>query len=191
MTRSNAREIAMHLIYAMDCTGEEPEEILNIRMAQEYYERLAEENDVYTDRPNRKQFDYIQSILKGVQQQKDALNAYISKYAIGWNLGRISRLAKAILQLAIYESLYVEDVPTSVAINEAVELARKYDNEDIVSFVNGILGTFAREESLGDAKEVGADDEEQAEGEDPETASSAQAELEAPDDEDNAHGFGD
>ena len=78
-----------------------------------------------------------------------------------------------------------------MAINEAVELARKYDNEDIVSFVNGILGTFAREESLGDAKEVGADDEEQAEGEAPETASSAQAELEAPDDEDNAHGFGD
>ena len=87
MTRSNAREIAMHLIYAMDCTGEEPEEILNIRMAQEYYARLAEENDVYTDRPNRKQFDYIQSILNGVQQQKDALALLLRD--------RINQLAQA------------------------------------------------------------------------------------------------
>ncbi len=74
-----------------------------------------------------------------------------------------------------------------MAINEAVELARKYDNEDIVCFVNGILGTFAREQSLGDVKQSGAEGEEVEHT----AASSAQAELEAPDDEDNAHGFGD
>ena len=49
------------------------------------------------------------------------------------------------MELAIYEMLYVEDVPTGVAISEAVELARRYEDEDVVSFVNGVLGSFARE----------------------------------------------
>ena len=145
MTRSNARETAMHLVYAMDCTGESPEEVLCIRMAQEYYDRLAEENDVYADRPSRKQYLYIQSILDGIAREKAALDETISRYAIGWSLKRISRLAQAILRLAIYECLYVDDVPTGVAISEAVELAKKYETEEIVSFVNGILGSFSRE----------------------------------------------
>ena len=76
---------------------------------------------------------------------QEELDGYISKYAIGWNLSRISRTARAIMQLAMYECLYVHDVPVSAAINEAVELTRKYENEDVVSFVNGILGGFARE----------------------------------------------
>ena len=75
----------------------------------------------------------------------EELDGYISKYAIGWNLSRISRTARAIMQLAMYECLYVHDVPVSAAINEAVELTRKYEDEDVVAFVNGILGAFARE----------------------------------------------
>ena len=57
---------------------------------------------------------------------------------------RISKLTRSIMQLAIYEILYVEDVPTGVAISEAVRLSKKYDNEDTGSFVNGILGAYAR-----------------------------------------------
>lgn len=146
MTRSNAREIALHLIYAMDCTGESPEEILRIRMAQEYYERLAEEHEVYLDRPNKKQYSYIQAVLDGVQESSEELDTYIKKYSIGWNIKRISLLARAILRLAMYESLHLEDVPTPVAMNEAVELAKKYESEEVVSFINGILGSFSRQE---------------------------------------------
>ena len=144
MTRSSAREIALHFIYAMECTGEKPEEILSVRLADGYYDCLAEENAVYSERPNRKQRQYVEEILRGVDARRDSLNQYISQYAIGWNINRISRLAKAILQLAIYESLHMEDVPVGVAINEAVELAKKYESEEVVAFVNGILGSFSR-----------------------------------------------
>ena len=76
------------------------------------------------------------------------MNAEIQKYSIGWDVSRISRLARSIMQLAIYEILYVEDVPTGVAVSEAVRLAKKYDGDDTGSFVNGILGSFARSLAL-------------------------------------------
>ena len=59
-------------------------------------------------------------------------------------MSRISRLARSVMQLAIFEILFVEDVPTGVAVSEAVRLAKKYDGDDTGSFVNGILGSFAR-----------------------------------------------
>ena len=72
------------------------------------------------------------------------MNEQIGKFSIGWDVSRISRLTRAIMQLAIFETLYVEDVPTGVAISEAVRLAKKYDGDDTGAFVNGILGSFAR-----------------------------------------------
>ena len=72
------------------------------------------------------------------------LNEEIQKFSIGWDVSRISRLARSVMQLAIFEILYVEDVPTGVAVSEAVRLAKKYDGDDTGSFVNGILGSFAR-----------------------------------------------
>lgn len=145
MTRTNAREIVVHLIYGINYTRETADEVIVNRFAQDYYETLHDENDIYSDRPNSKQMAYISEVVKGIEAQQEALNGIISKYSIGWHIDRISRLARSIMQLAIYEILYVEDVPTSAAINEAVELTRKYEDEDVVSFVNGILGSFARE----------------------------------------------
>lgn len=145
MTRTNAREIVVHLIYGINYTKESADEAIVSRFAQDYYETLGGENDVYADRPNQKQLGYINDVVRGIEDRQEELDGYISKYAIGWNIDRISRLARSIMQLAMYEILYVEDVPTSAAINEAVELTRKYEDEDVVSFVNGILGSFARE----------------------------------------------
>ncbi|MBE6982756.1 MAG: hypothetical protein E7435_00495 [Ruminococcaceae bacterium] len=68
----------------------------------------------------------------------------MANFSIVWDISRISRLARVIMQLAIYEALYVEDVPTGVAISEAVRIAKKYDGDDTGAFVNGILGAFAR-----------------------------------------------
>lgn len=147
MTRTNAREIVVHLVYGINYTKESADEAIVSRFAQDYYETLREENDIYSDRPNSKQMGYINEVVKGIEAHQDELNGYIAKYAIGWRIERISRLARSIMQLAIYEILYVDDVPTSAAINEAVELTRKYEDEDVVSFVNGILGSFAREAS--------------------------------------------
>ena len=72
------------------------------------------------------------------------LNEQIQKYSIGWDITRISKLTRTVLQLAMFEILYMEDVPTGVAISEAVRIAKMYDGSDTGSFVNGILGSFAR-----------------------------------------------
>ena len=145
MTRTNAREIVVHLIYGINYTKESADEAIVTRFAQDYYETLHEENDIYADRPNQKQMSYINQVVHVIEANQEELDNYIAKYAIGWHIDRISRLARAIMQLASYEILYVNDVPTSAAVNEAVELTRKYEDEDMVAFVNGILGSFVRE----------------------------------------------
>ena len=152
MTRGNARELAVHLIYGRNFTGDAPEQVVKIRLEQEYYEKLAQENDIYEDRPSRKQQGYIDTVVAGVAEKEEGLNQQIGKFSIGWDVSRISRLTRAVLQLAIYEILYVDDVPTGVAVSEAVRLAKKYDGDDTGSFVNGILGSFAR--SLSTPEEV-------------------------------------
>ena len=144
MTRANARELAVHLIYGRDFTGEEPEQVVSVRLAKEYYAKLSEENDVYAERPSRAQMAYLDRVVSGVANRTEDLNAEIQKYSIGWDISRISRLTRAIMQLAIFEILYVVDAPTGGAVSEAVRLAKKYDGDDTGSFVNGILGAFAR-----------------------------------------------
>ena len=144
MTRGNARELAIHLIYGRNFTGEEPEIVVATRLNKDYYKQLSAENDVYEERPSRAQLNYIDTVVAGVANREDALNAEIQKYSIGWDISRISRLARSVMQLAMFEIQYIDDVPTGVAISEAVRIAKKYDGDDTGSFVNGILGAFAR-----------------------------------------------
>lgn len=154
MTRANARELAVHLIYGREFTGEEPEQVVAVRLAKDYYAKLAEENDVYLERPSRAQMAYIDGVVVGVANRADELNDIIRQYAIGWDISRISKLTRCVMQLAIYEIRYVADVPTGVAVSEAVRLAKKYDGDDTGAFVNGILGAFARAEAVPMAVEV-------------------------------------
>ena len=144
MTRANARELAVHLIYSQSFTGEEPQAVVATRLDKEYYGKLSQENEVYVERPSRAQLAYIDGVVSGVANRVEDLNATIQQFSIGWDVSRISRLTRCIMQLAIYEILYAEDVPTGVAISEAVRIAKKYDGDDTGSFVNGILGSFAR-----------------------------------------------
>ena len=144
MTRANARELAVHLIYAREFTGDEPQMLIAARLEKEYYSNLSQESPVYEDRPSRAQRAYIDNIVMGVANRIEELNETISKLSIGWDISRISRLARTVMQLAIFEILYVEDVPTGVAISEAVRIVKLYDGDEAGSFVNGILGAFAR-----------------------------------------------
>ena len=144
MTRGNARELAVHLIYAREFTGDEPQMVIATRLEKEYYDMLSEESPVYEDRPSKAQRAYIDSVVMGVANRVDELNETIAKLSVGWDISRISRLARSVMQLAIFEILFVEDVPTGVAVSEAVRIAKKYDGDDTGAFVNGILGSFAR-----------------------------------------------
>ena len=144
MTRGNARELAVHLIYGRVFTHEEPETVVSTRLNKDYYKMLSDDNDVYAERPSRAQVAYLDTVVSGVANREEELDAQIQKLSIGWDISRISKLTRAVLQLALYEIQYVDDVPTGVAIAEAVRIAKKYDTDETGSFVNGILGTFAR-----------------------------------------------
>ena len=148
MTRGNARELAVHLIYERCFTGEDPENVVVARLKKDYYNMLADENQVYSDSPNAAQKAYIRAVVSGVANREQELNDLIQKYSVGWDISRISRLARSVMQLAIFETLYVEDVPTGVAISEAVRIVKLYDGNDTGAFVNGILGSFAREQEV-------------------------------------------
>lgn len=146
MTRSNAREIVVHLIFEMNFTDDSAEQLVQNTMNPDYYESLSTETDIYAERPDPKQMEYIQAAVAGIREKQEELDGYISKYAINWSVSRISKMARAIMQVAMYEVLYVDDVPMNSAISEAVEMTRKYESEDVVAFVNGILGSFAKDQ---------------------------------------------
>ena len=116
MSRTRAREIALHLVYEMNFRAFETDE------------------------------DILECLEDGALQA-------VSEESKGWSLKRITRISRAVLRLALYEMLYVDDVPVGAAINEAVELAKAYDSDEAGRFVNGILGTVGRELQAEEAAE--------------------------------------
>lgn len=146
MTRNTAREIATHLAYELSFTDLGVEAFLDARLSEENFEALAAECEVYNDTPNAKQVQYIRRLVSGVAEHAAELDTYIEKYAKGWRFERISLVASAIMRVAMFEILYMPDIPNGVAINEAVEITKKYEEPEVPKFVNGILGSFLREE---------------------------------------------
>lgn len=146
MTRNTAREIATHMAYALSYTNLDTEAFLNEQLTSENFAQLAVECELYADLPNAKQLEYIRRLVSGVSEHAAELDEYIEKYARGWRFQRISLVASAIMRVAMFEIMYMPDIPHGVAINEAVEIAKKYEEPETVKFVNGILGSFLREE---------------------------------------------
>jgi len=149
MTRTVAREIAVRLCFSVSENPSDPDELLARVFEEEYYLSLAPEDKLYKEAPDEKQLDYISRLVKGVWEHSAELDGYIDKHAVGWKFGRISRTAAAVMKTAMFEVLYMPDVPDRAAINEAVELAKRYDPPETVAFVNGVLGSFARSELAG------------------------------------------
>ena len=133
MTRTAAREIAVHFAFELGFTNQTAEELLAEALNRKTFEQIGEEEPLYAEFPNEKQREYISKLVKGV-------------YAIGWKYSRLNRVAIAIMRVAMYEILYMQDIPNAAAINEAVEMTKHYEEPEVVSFVNGILGSFVRNE---------------------------------------------
>ena len=144
MTRTTAREIAIQLGFAAAATGEEPHDLLERFFEKEHYESLAQEDELYSQAPDERQMAYIARLVTLIDEHRDEIDDQIRTYARGWKIERISKTALAVLRCALCEILYMEDIPDSAAINEAVELAKGYDEPDTVAFVNGVLGGFMR-----------------------------------------------
>jgi len=146
MTRSNAREIAVQLVFSLSFDNVDVKELLAEQLTPERFRELAEEMPLYAQFPNEKQEKYIRDLVQGVFAHGPELDDYINRYAVGWSFARIPRMAAAIMRTAMYEVLYMPDIPNAAAINEAVEIAKNYEPQEVVSFVNGILGSFVRAE---------------------------------------------
>lgn len=130
-TRTEARKEAFKLIFQAETNNDDIEFLIS-HMLDEHPEAISN-------------LDYIKGVLFGVLDKKEELEADISdNLSSGWKLERISKVALCVMKLAIYEIKYVEDVPHKVAINEAVELEKRYDDPDNSAFVNGVLGGFLK-----------------------------------------------
>lgn len=150
MLRNVAREIAIHLSYELSFTDKPIDELLDERLTADSFAALAGEDAIYTEIPNAKQAEYIRKLVRGVHDHAAELDGYIAKYAKGWSFARIPLVASAIMRVSMYEMLYMPEIPNGAAINEAVEIAKKYETPETVKFMNGILGSFVRQE-IGEA----------------------------------------
>ena len=129
MTRKQAREEAFILIFEKEFNDDALKDILS----------LAEEvRDIKAD-------EYVKNVFFGVFGNIEKIDEVISKNAVGWTIKRITKTALAILRLAIYEIEFYDEIPVSVSINEAVELAKKYATKEDAAFINGILSTVAKQ----------------------------------------------
>ena len=130
MNRREAREKAFELIYEMDFHKES--DYLEI-YANALSTREIEDND------------FVRNTFSGVYENKEKIDAIISECAVGWKLDRISGVSLAIMRLSTYEMVFANDVPVNVSLNEAIELAKKFDEDSAPSFINGILNKVAKE----------------------------------------------
>ena len=130
MTRKEAREEAFILVFEKEFSSDSLEDILDIDM---------QVRDIKPD-------EYIKTVFWGVFDNLQTIDKIISQNAVGWSINRISKTSLAILRLALFEMKFMEDIPVSVSINEAVELAKKYATKEDASFINGILATVSKSE---------------------------------------------
>lgn len=146
MNRSTAREIAMHLAFELAFSSKSAGQLLERELTPDTFALKGKDEPLYAEFPGGGELNYITTLVCGVGSHGAELDGYIEKYAKGWRFSRIDRVASAIMRVTMYEIMYMPDVPNKVAINEAVEIAKKYVDEDVVKFINGILGSFVRME---------------------------------------------
>lgn len=130
MGRRASRETAMKLLYQLELQRDDKDEQINY---------VLEENALMENDKN-----YLLDVIEGVHKNLELIDKTIEKYSKGWKINRISKVDLSILRLSIYEISFRADIPFNVSINEAVELAKRYSNEDAGAFVNGILGKVAK-----------------------------------------------
>jgi len=131
MSRKVAREVAMKLIFASLFGGEDT------------YEAVLEKSGI-AETPDLEDVAFVKSVMTGVDAHVKQIDQTISELAIGWSLSRIPKVDLAILRIAIYEMTFCPDIPKSVSINEAVELAKRFGGEKSSGYINGVLGTLEK-----------------------------------------------
>jgi len=137
--RRMARECALEVLYRLDLVGDEPENTM---------EEIASRKN-----PSQDAEDYLRRLVAAVLTNQKEIDAMLRRHLRRWRLERLTVLDRAILRLATAELLSFSDVPPKVSINEAVEVSKKYGDDDSGKFVNGVLDGVFRELQKGPAKE--------------------------------------
>ena len=132
--RRLSREMALKVLFQIDLVSTNIEEAL----------KYTFENDKYSDEVR----EFTLTLVKGVISNLSETDKTINNYTNNWSLERIANIDRNILRIAIYEILYLKDIPKSVSINEAVELAKKYGTKSSFSFVNGVLGKIDKNDKV-------------------------------------------
>lgn len=128
MNRREAREQAFFLVFEKTFQDESLEDI--VEAAQ-----MARDLEIS---------DFARRVFHGVEEHKQQIDTLIEEHIIGWKKNRLSRVAVSVLRIALFEMLFEGEIPVSVSINEAVDLAKTYGTGDDASFINGVLGSVAR-----------------------------------------------
>ncbi|MHB1391751.1 MAG: transcription antitermination factor NusB [Clostridia bacterium] len=145
MSRRLARESAIQFLYSTDYNKNENLE----EMLKEFFEAQEESTENKPQEAlNKNDFRFAEEIIRGTIENLQQIDQLIQSNTVGWAKERIAKVDLAILRLALYEILFREDIPASVAINEGIELAKKYSTDESGGFVNGILGKIIRETSI-------------------------------------------
>ena len=152
MTRKTARQIAVQLLYSMDLNDLTADEALELFFSPEHYESLAGEDDSFREEADEAAVSYIRRLTETVGAHRDELDELISRYAKGWKTERLSAATRAILRAAMCEILWFDDIPEGASVNEAVELGKTFDSPEAAAFINGVLGSFLREEKPAQAE---------------------------------------
>lgn len=150
MARITARAAVMQMIYEHLAGGEGGEETLQMVYDELRKDGVPGVDEIRPTEPGEADRAYISRILDGVLSHVTELDEKISAASVNWSLERIAKVDFTILRLATYEILYEDDVPGSVAINEAVELANRYSEPSSGRFINGVLGTILRDKEAAE-----------------------------------------
>ena len=130
-TRRRAREVVLQMLYQLEASGQEPARVL-----EAYRSSFGE--GPFPD-------EFARDLFSGIAEKVPELDAIIVSASDNWRLARMSRVDRNILRLGVFELLHRPDTPPRVAINEAVELAKRFGTEDSAAFVNGVLDRIARD----------------------------------------------
>ncbi len=140
MSRQQAREDSFKMIFEAGIMGTSADELI------EKFRDTLEDGDIWEQKKESKRdMKYMETVLRGVEEKKDELNSKIAPFLKRWTVERLAKVDLSILQLAAYETLYMDDIPAGVSANEAVNLAKKYGGEDAPSFINGVMRSFIKE----------------------------------------------
>lgn len=129
--RRSGRELAFRLLFQMDVGGGTPAEV---------FEVAREASDASSE-----VWLFAAQVARGTWEKRDEIDPIIERFASGWTLERMANADRNLLRMALYEILFRPEIPPSVSVNEAVELAKEYSTAESSRFLNGILGAFLRE----------------------------------------------